>query len=177
MKRTLIGVLAVLMATAGLWACGSEEEVVLTARTAIGTVGGCQVENHNPNLRVGVFGQTATEDLIEVVSVGIDTYNPQWQLLLDMEITEDVAWVVEGDGVTRRTELLVLAYIDSDESSTYDEDEDGFTVGSAERAIYYFDQSYSEKNAVYGFNLSVAGGGYTQDFAGNPMYIAAGGCN
>lgn len=178
MKKVMLGVLVLVLTTIGLWACGEDGDVTLIERTALVKVGGCHMEQRTPNLRIGLFGTDTSDRLVELASVLVDTRNLDHQpVLLAVEPPEELVWVVEGDGVTRRTRLQLLAYVDADESSTYSEENDGGTVGNAGKDIFFFDRNYSEKNASYGYNLSSGGGSYTQDFAGNPMFIAAGGCN
>lgn len=180
MKNWMIFVLMTLLTTLTV-ACGSEAEPELLTAVVRGTIGGCQIEDNAENLRVGLMGQTVDKDLIELSSVAIDTAMAApvtWQVLLEEEPPEKVAWAMEGDGVTQRAELLALAYLDLNGDGEYDYEDDGNVIGGTDTGkVYFFDGDVPEVGAVFGYNLSAGDGGYNQAFNSTSLYIAAsGGC-
>jgi hypothetical protein len=177
MTKRMMMVLIAMMSVFALAACGDDgDEGEFLSETILGQVGGCQVENKAQNLRVGVMGQTEDLDLIEIASVAIDTLAPKFQIKLDVEPSEEVFWVLEGDGSTQRTELFCMAYLDMDGDGAYDKDNDGNIVGAATQLIYFFDAEYTAKNAVFGYNLASEANAYDQNFSSTSFYIAAAGC-
>jgi len=155
-----------------LAACDEEKkEQILYPATFTGTAGGCNVAQGDKDLRVGLMGRTAKDEILtEVASAPLEytTSGPAFEMTATLEPPEDFVWILESDGETRRTELWFYLYQDKDDNGVYDASLDGDYLGfKSDPAIFFFDQDYAALNAKYGYNAKdISNGKYTQNFLG-----------
>ncbi len=180
MSKRWVAMLAVMGMMLGLCvACGGDDddENPLIARSFNGRIGGCQVTGNAENLRVGAMASTADNELREIASTAIDTSSPNFFLTLETLPASDVKWDLLGDGVTQRTEVLVYSYLDKDGNETYNEEADGNVNGASSTRFFFYDQDYAAHSAMYGYNVLMGAGSYSQSFTSLDVFLSAGGCD